>query len=294
MLEQLLKEIQGTFLEDVSIEVVNLVGGMTNTNYKVLLNGETYILRMPGKCTDKMINRENEYYNSKMMSSLGISPEISYFNPYTGVKLGKYIEGAQMLTKVTAKLPQMMEEVTDILRKVHTSDIVFSNTFDVFKELERYEKLILQAKAEFYEGYEEVKSEVNRLGTHLYEELGITLKPCHNDLVPENLVKDRKKRLYLIDWEYSGMNDPCWDLASYILEEQLNEKQQQFFLTAYFQKTPEECEKKKIHLFKILQDFLWSVWTLAKEVSGECFGDYGKSRYKHAQHLVREYKESYG
>lgn len=293
LLEQLLKEIQEIFSEDVLIEEVSFAGGMTNTNYKVIINGKAYILRIPGKCTDKMINRENEYDNSKMIGLLGISPDTIYFNPSTGIKLGRYIEGAQALTKMTAKLPKTIEAVVDVLRKVHTSDIVFRNTFDVFKELERYEKLILQAKVEFYEDYKRVKSEVSRLGKYLYEELGNTLKPCHNDLVPENLVKDRKGHLYLIDWEYSGMNDPCWDLACYILEGQLNEKQQQFFLTAYFQKTPEEHEKKKIHLFMILQDFLWSVWALAKEVGGECFGDYGKSRYKHAQHLMMEYKENY-
>lgn len=288
-----IKEIQEIFLEGVSIDEVSFAGGMTNTNYKVILNNEAYILRIPGKCTDEMINRENEYYNSKMMSLLEINSDTSYFNPYTGIKLSKYIEGAETLTKTTAKFPQVIQEVASILKKVHTSDIIFANTFDVFEELQRYETLILQAQGKFYEGYEDIKDEVKRLGNRLYEELGVTLKPCHNDLVPENLIKDKKGRLYLIDWEYSGMNDPCWDLAAYLLEGELNEMQQQLFLTTYFGKKPNQLEKQKIHIFMILQDFIWSVWTLAKEKRGEHFGDYGMMRYQHVQELIKEYKKKY-
>ncbi|MBP3887003.1 MAG: NTP transferase domain-containing protein, partial [Cellulosilyticum sp.] len=215
------QEIQSIFPDDVHIGEISFAGGMTNVNYRATLNGEAYILRIPGKCTGQMIDRGNEYYNSKMMSLLGINSDMTYFNPYTGIKLSKYIEGAETLTKTTAQLPRNIKAVANILKKVHTSAVVFQNEFNVFEELERYESLVLQGNAKFYSGYESVKEEVMQLANYLYEELGCELKPCHNDLVPENLIKDKNETLYLIDWEYSGMNDSYWDLAAFMLEGQL-------------------------------------------------------------------------
>ena len=111
----------------------------------------------------------------------------------------------------------------------------------------------------------------------------IKLVPCHNDTVSENFIKNKENKMYLIDWEYAGMNDPMWDLAAYCLENNFTENEEELFLKIYFRGNIEDKYKKRILINKIYQDFLWSIWTTIKEANGEKFGDYGISRYNRAK-----------
>lgn len=59
--------------------------------------------------------------------------------------------------------------------------------------------------------------------------MGVSVKPCHNDLVAENFLKAEDGTIYLIDWEYSGMNDPMWDIAALFLESNFTDESQDYF-----------------------------------------------------------------
>ena len=114
------------------------------------------------------------------------------------------------------------------------------------------------------------------------EELNIELKPCHNDTVPENFIKS-KKNIYLIDWEYSGMNDPLWDLAAHIIECGFEVEEEERFLNYYFESKIDREILLRIEIHKICQDFLWSIWTVLKEAKGVSFGEYGIKRFKNVE-----------
>ena len=105
--------------------------------------------------------------------------------------------------------------------------------------------------------------------------------PCHNDTVPENFLMDPvSRRPYLIDWEYSGMNDPTWDIAMYILESRLSgHAVSEFFSYYYGAAGPMQSELMKIKCFAMAQDLLWSVWAVVRHYSGEDFLDYCYNRY---------------
>ncbi|MGL4897337.1 MAG: phosphotransferase family protein, partial [Cetobacterium sp.] len=102
---------------------------------------------------------------------------------------------------------------------------------------------------------------------------------CHNDTVPENFIKNDKNEIFLIDWEYSGMNDPMWDLAAHFLESSFSPKEENIFLENYFKKNIKKEDILRIECYKVLQDFLWSIWTVLKEENGDDFGTYGIDRY---------------
>ena len=136
------------------------------------------------------------------------------------------------------------------------------------------------------EDYLEIKEKVLEL-KNILEEIGIKNTPCHNDTVPENFVKD-DKRLYLIDWEYSGMNDPMWDLAAHCLECEFSEDEEELFLNLYFEGPVDDKYRKKILIYKICQDFLWSIWTNIKEAKGDDFGTYGEDRYNRAKNNLEK------
>ncbi|GAA0861391.1 winged helix-turn-helix transcriptional regulator [Paraclostridium tenue] len=268
------------------IDKVESIGGMTNKNFKVRMNNEDYILRIPGSGTEEMISRYSEKNNTLVASELNLDTDMIYFNEESGVKLAKYIKNSETITPKSAKRENNMIEITNILRKLHTSNATFVNKFDVFEKIEEYEVLLKEVNGSNFEDYDYVKNKVLNL-KNILNDIGIKNVPCHNDTVPENFVKDRE-RIYLIDWEYSGMNDPMWDLAAHCLECEFNEDEEELFLNLYFNKSVEEKYRTKILIYKICQDFLWSIWTNIKEAKGDNFGTYGEDRYNRAKENLKK------
>ena len=256
------------------------MGGMTNRNFKVFIKDTWYVLRIPAPGTGDMINRKEEYNNIIYANKIGLDSGLIYFNKSTGVKISKFIENSEALNPNSSKKIENMEMVCSILRKLHTSKEKMKNIFDIYTKIELYEKLSKQKNALFFKDYYQVKEKVYLLKDIIDD---IKLVPCHNDTVSENFIKNKENKMYLIDWEYAGMNDPMWDLAAYCLENNFTENEEELFLKIYFKGNIEDKYKKRILINKIYQDFLWSIWTTIKEANGEKFGDYGISRYNRAK-----------
>lgn len=264
------------------IEDIHPIGGMTNKNYKIIVAAEEFVLRIPGCGTSEMIIRGNEKLNSKLAYDNDLDTEIIYFDAESGIKVSRFIENNETLNSSTAKREENMGMVTDILKKLHSSNIKFNNRFDIFNLILVYEKLLKKYNGKNFEDYDAVREKVMFLKNAI-ENLDVVEVPCHNDAVPENFVKSGDERIYLIDWEYSGMNDPMWDLAAHSLECSFTEDDEELFLSIYFDGYVEEKFKLRIIINKILQDFLWSIWTNIKEAKGEDFGTYGIDRYNRAK-----------
>lgn len=267
--------------EDVSGAVITKIGGMSNKNFRVDYSGRSYVLRVPGNGSEGMVERSNEEFNACEGSRLGVNPITYYFNDKTGVKLTEYVAGAETLNSATIQRPDNMAKVADIYRKIHGAHIRLRNEFNIFKEISKYEMLMEAAGAVMYDGWEEVLPAVMSLENRL-NSLGVDLKPCHNDAVPENFIKSSDGRLYLIDWEYSGMNDPMADLAALFLESAFTEENQDYILNRYFNGCIPAHAQEKILCYQILWDYLWAQWTVIKEAKGDDFGTYGIDRYHRA------------
>ena len=273
---------------------ISFAGGMTNTNYYVELKQGRYILRLPGRMTESLINRENEERNAKIASDLGFNCRLVYSNAATGIKVSEYIDGAETLNPRTARLEGNIRRTADILRRVHQSEMPLKNRFDPFEESLRYEELLKGENAKMYKGYDQLKVQVMALYQRL-KDIGYDQLPCHNDLVAANLVKDKDGRLYLIDWEYSGINDPMCDVAALFLENDFTPEDEELFFHYYFKEGADlSVIREKLLIFKISLDFLWSIWTVLKEAKGDDFGSYGLDRFRRAQRLCEEYWETYG
>lgn len=260
------------------IKTVAPIGGMTNKNYKVITSDNIYIARIPGNGTEGMIDRHNEMINSVLASKVGIDAEIVFFDEVSGIKIAKYIEGAETINSAMAKNKENLTKIARILKKLHSSTIDMKNQFNVFEEIVHYEELLEKANGSYYEDYEEIRKEVF-LTENILKENGAYLTPCHIDTVPENFIRDKWGKIYLIDWEYSGLNDPMWDIAAHFIECEFTEEEEELFLKTYFDNDITEESKIKILCHKICQDFLWSIWTCIKEAQGDNFGDYGITRY---------------
>ncbi len=277
------------------IAAIQFAGGLTNTNYDVrMADGQRYILRLPGRMTESLIDRRNEKRNAKLASDRGFNCRLIYCNEENGVKVSEYIDGAETLNPRTVKLEENVALTAGILRRLHDSDMPEENVFDPFAEAMRYESLLAGENARMYKGYEGLRAQVLAIRDRL-EKLGPERLPCHNDLVAANLVKDGNGRLYLIDWEYAGINDPMFDVAALFLENDFAPEDEELFFHYYFREGEDwGAAREKILIFKISQDFLWSIWTVLKEARGDDFGSYGKDRFDRCIRLCAQYWETYG
>ena len=276
-MEKIIKEkISSLLSQEEEVLSVEQLGGMTNQNYLVKTTNKQYIVKFFGKGTEKLINRQDEKYNLELLKDLDLDVKNYLFDIEAGIKVNEYIESAITLDSTTIKTK--FDKIAPILQTIHSSGKELRGEFAPFEEIKKYESLIEEKIP--YANYEAVREEVFSLEKRLAD-LGVDRKSCHIDLVPENFIESPQGRLYLIDWEYSSMNDPMWDLAALFLESEFTRQEEETFLSHYeSDQTP--VSREKITIYKILQDTIWSLWTVYKEEQGADFGDYGMSRYQRA------------
>ncbi len=276
-MEKIIKEkISSLLSQEEEVLSVEQLGGMTNQNYLAKTTNKQYIVKFFGKGTEKLINRQDEKYNLELLKDLDLDVKNYLFDIEAGIKVNEYIESAITLDSTTIKTK--FDKIAPILQTIHASGKELRGEFAPFEEIKKYESLIEEKIP--YANYEAVREEVFSLEKRLAD-LGVDRKSCHIDLVPENFIESPQGRLYLIDWEYSSMNDPMWDLAALFLESEFTRQEEEDFLSHYeSEQTP--VSREKIAIYKILQDAIWSLWTVYKEEQGADFGDYGVSRYQRA------------
>ena len=276
-MEKIIKEkISSLLSEEEEVLSVEQLGGMTNQNYLVKTTNKQYIVKFFGKGTEKLINRQDEKYNLELLKDLDLDVKNYLFDIEAGIKVNEYIESAITLDSTSIKTK--FDKIAPILQTIHASGKELRGEFAPFEEIKKYESLIEEKIP--YANYEAVREEVFSLEKRLAD-LGVDRKSCHIDLVPENFIESPQGRLYLIDWEYSSMNDPMWDLAALFLESEFTSQEEEAFLSRYeSEQTP--VSREKIAIYKILQDAIWSLWTVYKEEQGADFGDYGVNRYQRA------------
>lgn len=290
-LENLLGHLQAIFPgKDVRKAAIIQIGGMSNKNFRVDFEGRSYVLRVPGNGSEGMVERANEEYNALQSCRMGVNPPIRYFNPQTGVKLADFIENAETLNAATIQRHDNMRKIARIYSTVHNSHVRLKNEFNIFREIEKYDRLLDEAGAVMYKGWEEVRDQAMVLDERL-NTLGVDLKPCHNDALYENFIKASDGTIYLIDWEYSGMNDPMADFAALFIEAGFEPENQDYILKKYFNGPIPPEAREKILCYQILWDCLWAQWTVIKEAKGDDFGTYGIDRFNRAKNNLLKIKQ---
>lgn len=283
---------QALQIPKTEIKHIRPAGGMTNINYEVTIQNEQYIVRLPGLGTEQFINRHEEEKNLRLGTSLGINPEEIFFNAKTGLKITRLIPGARTLTIETTKKEEIMKAVAYVFRTLHQSKLQMENDFKLVSLMDEYEEIALREGAQFYPRFKVTKEDVLSI-LFDYKQFAFETKPTHIDALYQNFIQDEHDKLYLIDWEYSGMFDALWDISTHMMESRFNVDEEEAFLELYFQREVTAEEEQRIMMHKIFQDYLWSLWTLFKEAKGNEFGSYGIDRYMRLEENIAFYKERY-
>lgn len=264
---------------------ISHLSGMNNNSFKVSLKNDNYSLRIPGEAADKSVNRSFEKSNSKKLYELEISPKDVYFDENNGIKISEFISNAEPISATSAKKEENMKSIVELLKKLHESNICFENTFDFYESIKKYQDMIMKYDTVIYCDYDKIKNSIMKL----YDEIknsDLELSPCHNDLIPENIIKSDYGKFYLVDLEYASMNDYLWDIASLFVECEFSQDDEELFLRMYLEEQPSDEVRKKIATYKMLQNFLWSLWARYKEVKGENIGTFGIDRYNKVKQYI--------
>lgn len=272
-------------------EALSRMGGLTNHTYKLTLkNGDEYVVRIPGEGTEELINRRDEIVSTKLACDLGVDAELLYFGE-DGAKVTRYIKNAETMSADTLKDPRHIKQVAEIFKTMHQSGADTGVPFEVFEMAEGYEKIVYDKAVPMFEDYSEIKAEVIRIKAETDASCVIKKVPCHNDPLCENWVEG-DGRMYLIDWEYAGMNDGMWDLADVSIEASFDEESDRLMLTEYLGHEPETTDMKHFLASKIYVDYLWTLWAKARvPYDGQPMEDWAVERYARAKKFIEQYNE---
>ncbi len=242
--------------KDRDVQIQHLSGGLTNTNYKVLVDGKPFFIRVPGEGTELLaIDRNNEYHSSKAAANAGVGPKILYHFPEYSVMVLEFLDGRTM-SKESLNESGMPTRMAQAIKRLHDGER-FLLDFNMFRLTEYYLRLCKERNIKIPDGY------LDRINTINKMEQAMSVKPlqtvpCNNDLLAENYIDDGKQ-LWLIDYEYSGNNDPTFELGNTCQEMQFNDEQIKEVCAAYFaEATPALIARMKLNM--IMSDVGWGLW----------------------------------
>src|SRR4026208_679519 len=238
------------------ISITSLSGGLTNSNFKVEVDGTPYFVRVPGISTELLaVNRENEYHNSKAAFVAGVGPKVLYHLPEYDVMVLEFINGKTM-SKDSMKEPGQPTRMAEAIKKLHAGPR-FLLDFNMFRLTEYYLSLCRERDIKIPDGYPDHMSTVQRIERAM-KVRPLDTVPCNNDLLAENYIDDGKQ-LWLIDYEYSGNNDPTFELGNTCQEMQFNDEQIAEVCAAYFgEANPAMIARMKLNM--IMSDVGWGLW----------------------------------
>lgn len=272
-------ELLKAALQVTEYKFIERMGGLTNHTYHVTLeNGKEYVVRIPGEGTEEMIVRNDERVSTLLACRLGVDAAMLYFGD-DGSKVTEYIPNAITMSAETLGEERHIEQVASILRTMHNCGEDTGIPFEVFDMASGYEKIIYGMNVPMFEDYQEKKQQVMAIKAEIDAAVPASRVPCHNDPLCENWVEGNG-RMYLIDWEYAGMNDGMWDVADVSIEAGFNEAQDLLLLTKYLGRAPETQDLKHFLASKIYVDYLWTLWAKARvPYDGQPMEDWAQERY---------------
>ncbi len=260
------------------------LGGLTNLVFRI---GD-YCLRIPGKGTEEYIDRANEAVAAKEAARAGVSPEMLHFDPKTGVMVTRFIDGAATMTaEGFMEREGAPARAGEAFRRLHLSGAQFPFHFELFSMIDDYLGILSTKNVTLPEGYHDVVREASAVRKALAAD-PVALAACHCDPLCENFL-DTDERMWIVDWEYSGMNDPMWDLGDLSVEGGFDAAQDEEMLTAYFGGEASAKDRGRMVIYKAMCDLLWTLWGLIQLANGnpaDDFRAYADGRFARCKALM--------
>ncbi len=245
------------FASAQSPEITELSGGITNKNYKITVDGESFVLRMGGNETKYLgIDRQVEYDCSRLAAQIGIAPEPIAFLAPEGYIVARFISGKAIPAEEIGT-EENIQHVVESMKAYHAIEF-FPGSFSPFRVAEEYKKTATSFNVKLPDKMDWYLEKSREIESAMYAHEPLTLRPCHNDLLNGNFIDDGT-RIRILDWEYAGMGDIFFDLGNFAIQHEFNDAQDEILLKAYFGQ-PTDSQRAHQKLMKIMSDLREAMW----------------------------------
>jgi thiamine kinase-like enzyme len=266
---------------DVAVEPLG--GGITNLNYRVRAGGETFVVRIPGRDSERLgIDRRREYACTVAAHACDVAPEVVAFFEDTGVLVTRFVAGLEPADGDMHR-PAMLRRVAEAVRRYHEGP-AFPGTFSPFQAVRDYAAWSAPRGAPLPERFGWMQAQAARLEAALGAP--VSPRPCHNDLLRANFIVDGD-RIWIIDWEYAAMGDPYFDLGNFAVHHQLTDDEEVFLLEAYAGRATREGVAR-LKLMKIISDLREAMWAMVQVTVSHLDYDFAAYGTRHFDRYVAQ------
>jgi thiamine kinase-like enzyme len=262
-------------------EVTELPGGLTNLNLKVTLPDRVVVVRSVRSDAGLLgIDREAEQANTLIAAQAGVGAGVLEHRPDLGITVLEFLPG-RTLTEADFADPGVLARAADAVRRLHAA-APFVNDFDMFARQRRYREVIADSGFPLpasYDDHADAWADVRRV---LTATAGPTV-PCNNDLLAGNFLDDGA-RVWLIDYDYSGNGDPCFELGNTSTECEFDDELTRAWTAAYAGHD-DPWLFARVQLQALCSEYGWSLWGFIQAGSSDLdfdFHAWGMHRYEKA------------
>ena len=259
----------------------SMISGMTNNSFGFLYrkNGLKYVYRKPGIGTETYIDRKSEWFSMQYAKKLGLDESFVYMDENEGWKLSLYIEDARWMDY--HKWDEV-ERALGMMRKLHESKIVSKYDFGLWNKALNYLEKLGEYGREEYSDMAQIHEQMIALWDRLSKE-GVRYVLCHCDGVDRNFLIDKNDKMYLIDWEYSGNDDPALDVTTFICCSDYTDEEADRVIRLYFGHEPTHDEWRHQYAYLAIGSWHWFLWALYSKKSAIDVGNYPSLYYNMAK-----------
>ena len=271
-----------SFLRGADYTLEPLVGGLTNRNFRVTTSrGVDYVARFAGGKSELLsIDRDAEAYNSAVAATLGIGPQVVEYSADDRVLVVSWIDG-RTCTDELLDDADVLAGVAAACRTLHSGPR-FAAAFDMFRVQENYLRIVRERGFRVPPGYGDFADSVALLDRVLHDSADAPVA-CHNDLLAANIMLDGR-RVWFIDYEYSGNNDRCFELGNIWSEADLPLDRLEHLVTCYVGRT-DPVRVARARLFATMAKYGWTLWASIQDAVSEVdfdFWTWGMAKYDRA------------
>jgi thiamine kinase-like enzyme len=258
-----------------------LAGGLTNTNYKVVSNGRAFVVRVSGKDTGLLaIDRENELHNTIAAAEAGVGAPFVVAVPEHDALVLEFLDG-EVMDAAMLRRGDRLEAIARACRRLHGGRR-FLHDFDMFEIQRGYVAVVHERGFRLPDRYDEFEPHVRTLERAMRVRPEQTV-PCNNDLLAENFIEvDGEMRL--IDYEYSGNNEPSFELGNIWSESNLSLEQLEE-LVAHYYGQPLRNKVARARLWGLMSKYGWTLWGSIQDGVSDLdfdFWNWGMEKYGRA------------
>ena len=251
-----------------SIKVNSINGGITNINFEVIVGKKSFFLSMPSLNSELLnIDYRNKYYNNKICGEINISPRVIHFIESENLLVTEFIESKPSSLEIFQS-SRKIEQLVKNIKLLHNAK-PFLRNFNMFSQISSYQNILKRdyLPKKLFKYVNNIKT----LEQKLYLPNDI-LVPCHNDLLSANII-NKDNQIFIIDFDYSGNNDPSFELGNLSVEMEYDDEQINKLVISYYGEINESIISR-VNLQGVVSDIGWSLWSYVQAKNSNLNFDY--------------------